>query len=238
MKNIKMDNLITFDSPSWIESTLQTWDKICDLDLSLPEDYGVYTAARNHFITKHEGSRDKVYLDSLGIRTIGVGLNLDTNPEARCIWATAFYLNSDETIPDFDQARNGEISLKAAEIDRLLTATIARHEEELSRIYAPVWHRLTPPHRLAIEDLFFNGGSGLVGKSTNFHRCMIKYYFENNPEDLEQAVYEVKCRSNPEYDRTGKAINAATRRGLQKRRDCEAILLSKQRENRPQIEEV
>lgn len=68
------------------------------------------------YLAKHEGREDRVYIDTEGHPTIGIGFNLD-RPDARRT-LTALGL-------DFEQVRAGRQTLTGSQIDRLFERTIA-----------------------------------------------------------------------------------------------------------------
>jgi GH24 family phage-related lysozyme (muramidase) len=95
-----------------------------------------------------EGVRDKVYRDTRGKITIGVGFNMDRD-EARMEWNEIF-----GRAVSFDDVYKG---------DRKLTI------EEIERMYRGVCNKLRSNEKITIISLYFNGKS-LVGKKTNFYK--------------------------------------------------------------------
>lgn len=65
-------------------------------------------------LKRHEGVRNKVYEDTLGNRTIGVGFNLERSDARNLITSVG---------ADYDKILNGKTSLTDAQINRLLEIT-------------------------------------------------------------------------------------------------------------------
>ncbi len=68
-----------------------------------------------------------------------------------------------------------------------------------------------------IEDLYYNGGNKLVGKGTRFHKNITAYTKTSDKKHLDNALIEVKERSNPE-----RFIHPKIGRGIQNRRNVQA----------------
>jgi hypothetical protein len=70
-----------------------------------------------------------------------------------------------------------------------------------------------------IQDLYFNAGSKLVGRQTRFYKNILHYSSTANPMYLQEALIEVKERSNRE-----KITNPRLARGIQNRRNVQATM--------------
>lgn len=100
------------------------------------------------FITKNEGKRNIVYLDSLGIKTIGVGFNL-TRPDARD--------KITNVGADYDQVLSGSQQLTDDQINTLLSQDIANVVSDLNTIFGDITS-FPDNVQLVLQDTRFNLG--------------------------------------------------------------------------------
>ncbi len=104
-------------------------------------------------LRRHEGVRNKVYKDTLGIPTVGVGFNLRRQDARDRI---------SEVGASYDDVLSGKATLTDAQIDALLATDIAECIADL-RLILP-FDTLPPVARAVLVDLRFNlGGRGLRG---------------------------------------------------------------------------
>ncbi len=96
----------------------------------------------------NEGVRAKVYKDSLGIPTVGVGLNL-TRPDAK---ATLLKVGA-----DFDAILAGKAKLTDAQIDKLLMQDLQESIEDMQKLF-PDFDSFPDDAKLVIIDMRFNLG--------------------------------------------------------------------------------
>jgi GH24 family phage-related lysozyme (muramidase) len=96
-------------------------------------------------VRQNEGVRNRMYLDHLGIPTIGVGFNL-TRPDARAKIGT-----------DYDEILAGTKTLTPERIEALFDADLAASLLDLARVL-PNFSELPPEVRVALLDLHFNVG--------------------------------------------------------------------------------
>ena len=126
--------------------------QLAALDLKKPEDMAKYKALRRVVIEAGEGCRYESYTDTKGCMTVGIGCNMDAN---RNEWKEAFGKNG----PDYDKVHDKERQLTQKEVEQLYAYMVGKREKQLrEEIYPKVWDKLKPNERLAIEDLFYNGG--------------------------------------------------------------------------------
>lgn len=106
-------------------------------------------------ITKHEGVRYKMYKDSLGIPTIGVGFNL-TRPDAKDIITNLIK-------KDYNLVLQGKLALTPMEVDILLQKDLDECEKGLRKIFSD-YDKLPEKAKAVLMDLRFNlGQKGLLG---------------------------------------------------------------------------
>lgn len=191
------------------EWTRRARDKLHNLDLNRDEHQRIYEKILFEFIEANEGSRNIAYDDTAGLRTVGVGFNMD-HAGAKEEWRNVF-----RGSVSFQEVYTKRRHLTEEEIRMLFGNTIQKRSMELSKHhYIKIWHCLRPNERLSIEDAYFNAPS-LVRKGTSFHANMHDYVATQNQYFLEGAIDQIKHRSNKRKNR-----------GIQHRRDVEAIMLS------------
>lgn len=112
----------------------------------------VFSAAK--LVEKHEGRRRRVYLDTEGHPTVGVGFNLD-RPGAREAL--------DRVGADYAAVLAGTLILTDEQIDALLARDLAEAADS-ARAVCPTFDRLPAGAQIALIDMAFNlGRAGLQG---------------------------------------------------------------------------
>jgi len=204
-------------------------DSIHNLDLSSNENMKIFSENLKDFLKIHEGVRFEAYDDKtpdkktgggkpireilasggkvVGDRTIGVGFNMDTG-SARKEWESLFHVSV-----SFDDAYNGKLKLTEEQVDRLLYKSLSTRCQQVEEIYENIWSKLRANERITILSLYFNGPK-LVSKGTKFYAHIKAYVETGHEKHLQEAVYEVRHRSNRDKED-----------GTQDRRNCEAELL-------------
>jgi hypothetical protein len=206
------------------QDTAKMRERLMNLDIDNSQaDRASYENERFAYIIAAElspsmGLGNRVIKDSKGRNAVGIGFDMD-RPESRAEWIAAF---AGHTVPNFDAVRSGQISLKDDEVRLLFNRSLSARENYLKSIYAATWNSLLPNERLAVEDLNYNGGNGLVGAKTNFKKNLDGYVAAQAKGNLDEAqrcldcsLWEVKVNSNREKSK-----------GLQNRRDSQAEMLN------------
>lgn len=99
-------------------------------------------------LIKHEGWRTRVYKDSLGIKTIGVGFNLEqAGAKELCQQVGA----------DYDALCDGSAEMTPAQIDAVLNHFVVGTLEWLTKLFAD-FESYTVNRRAALVDMGFNLG--------------------------------------------------------------------------------
>lgn len=179
-----------------------------NLDLSSKFHHKIYEDYLYDFLTLNEGVRKRVYKDTQGYKTIGIGFNMD-HAGAKEEWIQA--LGHDIS---FSASYVGDRELNKDNVHKLfLYASRKRRDELLKHHYAAIWHNLRPNEMLAIEDAYFNAPA-LVKSGTRFHSHICDYVGRKDPSFLKAAVDEIRYRSN-----------RTQHPGIQHRREVEAEML-------------
>lgn len=113
-------------------------------------------------IRGHEGTREAVYKDSVGILTAGVGWNLEAADAPRI--AQAFNI-------DLEALRNGTESLSTTQIDDVFDYQLSKVLRQLVGVF-PGWETLPDNAQAVCADLCFNLGLGGFLKFQKFIACV------------------------------------------------------------------
>lgn len=100
-------------------------------------------------IARHEGSHAKVYLDSEGHPTIGIGFNLDREGARATIEALGL---------DYDKLRAREVSLTDEQIDALFDTDVTT-AEDAARNVVQGFDGLDADRKIVLVDMAFNLGA-------------------------------------------------------------------------------
>lgn len=107
-----------------------------------------------NFIKKHEGYRPSVYKDTLGIPTIGIGLNL-TRPDAKKIVKSVG--------ANYDNVLSGKDSLSDNQIKEIFKITLKIAYND-AKLWIPNFDSLPKNIKLAVLDMSFNLGYPRLSK--------------------------------------------------------------------------
>lgn len=119
-----------------------------------------FTAEVERRIRINEGCEPKVYLDSMGIPTIGIGFNLQRADAAEALASVGVH--------DFAGVMAGRVALTQTQSDALFGYSLAPQESNAGASLAPgVFDALSDARRFTLIDLEFNLGSrGWLGFPT------------------------------------------------------------------------
>lgn len=101
-------------------------------------------------LIKHEGKKTKVYMDTAGHSTIGVGFNLDRADSKKKIEALGL---------DFTKVKAGSQELSAEQIVKLLNADIDAAVVDCRAVF-PKFGELSDVRQRVLADMMFNLGKG------------------------------------------------------------------------------
>lgn len=96
---------------------------------------------QKEFTSQNEGIRNKVYLDSRGFRTLGIGWNIDAHPLP----------------PDIDKYLKENGRILDEHIDRLWAISIGRAIADCRKLF-PNYELFSPNRKIAITDFVFQVG--------------------------------------------------------------------------------
>jgi hypothetical protein len=221
-------------------------DRVHNLDLSIPEHRDIYDSTlRTHimfgevnwnfervqnnqfdFIENTEFSSFlipttprinlKVYKDTKGYRTIGIGFNMD-RAGAESEWRES--LGHDIS---FNDARNGKVNITKDQAYQLFDHSIKIREKILRNKIGADWELLKPNEKITIISMYYNL-PGLIGPKFTVN---IKQYLKTKDKEyLKNAFFEAKYQSNAKVGQEGDQKTAEERVAVQKRMDREAAML-------------
>lgn len=101
------------------------------------------------FIEENEGRRDRVYKDTVGHLTIGVGFNLDRAGARNAI---------EQLGVNFEDVRAGRVTLTNDQINQLLATDITKTRLDVKKVF-PEFDSYSPQRQAALTDMMFNLGS-------------------------------------------------------------------------------
>lgn len=129
------------------------------------------------FISANEGRRNRVYRDTEGIPTIGIGFNLNRNDAASRLRSVG---------ADYNQIRSGRAALTDQQVDALFNGDLAT-AGAAARSFLPNLETYPPGVQIALTDLAFNlGGQGL-SNFRNLQRSLTNRNFEQAANDLRDS---------------------------------------------------
>lgn len=114
--------------------------QVADTQLSFEDIY--------NFIKEHEGYRPRVYIDTVGKPTVGIGLNL-TRPDARTLLSSVG--------ANYDNVLNGTSALTDQQIKEIFKMTLSIAYKDAKK-FLPNYDGLPKNIKLAVLDLSFNLG--------------------------------------------------------------------------------
>jgi GH24 family phage-related lysozyme (muramidase) len=108
----------------------------------------------NKYITNNEGILNHVYFDSLGIRTIGIGFNLNRNDARSCIESLGI---------TFNQLLRNEIRLSSEQIQILFERDLDSSIKIAERLFKD-FSEISFARQIILVDLVFNLGETRLSK--------------------------------------------------------------------------
>jgi len=131
------------------------------------------------FIVKHEGYRNKVYLDSLGIPTIGIGFNL-LRPDAKII------LNRMGL--DYNSVLNGSTILTDDQVKEIFQICLKIAYTDVKN-YIPKFDTLPKNVKLGLIDLSFNLGFNRLNKFVKTKEFILKGDYKSAGNELMKSKW-------------------------------------------------
>ncbi len=131
------------------------------------------------FIKQHEGYRHRVYKDTLGVPTIGIGLNL-TRPDARKIISSVG--------SNYDKILKGEESLTDNQIKEIFKITLNIAYKD-AKLWIPKFDSLPKEIKLAVLDMSFNLGYPRLSKFVKTKDFILKGNYKNAALEIQQSKW-------------------------------------------------
>ena len=124
----------------------------------------------------NEGYKPKVYIDTEGHPTVGIGFNLDRNDAEERL---------SEVGADYDMVRAGSSRLTDDQIQRLFSGDMASAVNCASMWLSSVWWKMSTDQQSAVADMAFNLGCSGLMKFRNMKAALER-------QDYGQAAAEMR----------------------------------------------
>lgn len=121
-----------------------------------------YRNLLTELITHHEGVRNKVYKDSKGIPTIGIGFNLNSIQAAKTLKSMGI---------SYSNVLAGKRNLTDKEISYLFNISLDQAISDAAKFFPDIDH-LPPPAQIILVDMAFNLGYTRLAKFKNFKAAL------------------------------------------------------------------
>lgn len=121
-----------------------------------------YKNLLTELITHHEGVRNKVYKDSKGIPTIGIGFNLNSIQAARTLKSMGI---------SYSNVLDGKRNLTDKEISYLFNISLDQAISDAAKFFPDIDH-LPPPAQIILVDMAFNLGYTRLAKFKDFKAAL------------------------------------------------------------------
>lgn len=135
-----------------------------------------------NFIETHEGYRNKVYLDSLGIPTIGIGFNL-LRPDAKAV------LN--RLGLDYNKVLSGQTILTDDQVKEIFQICLKIAYADVKK-YIPSFDTLPKNIKLGLIDLSFNLGYNRLNKFVKTREYILKKDFKSAANELKNSKWSTQ----------------------------------------------
>jgi GH24 family phage-related lysozyme (muramidase) len=156
------------------------------INMSVKKSTKMNIDALKQMLIRHEGSREKVYLDSKKIPTIGVGFNLRRQDAPKLIQKLGL---------NYSNILNGKEQLRPEHIDALLMHDIQTAINDAKQ-FVPNFDQLPEKVQMIVVDMAFNLGLQRLMKFEKFRAALLKQnYIEAANQMKDSAWYnQVKNR--------------------------------------------
>jgi len=125
-------------------------------------------------IERHEGKRNRVYPDSLGIPTIGIGFNLNRHDTMGRLKSLGL---------DYNKVRNGQQSLTDKQVYSLFKEDL-QESIQAARSFLPSFNEYSAKVQSVIIDMAFNLGSHGLGKFEDFRKALINKDYQTAANEM------------------------------------------------------
>lgn len=134
------------------------------------------------YLIENEGFETKVYKDSLGIPTIGVGYNLNQRNAANHMASLGL---------NYNDVRNGKVKLTKGQVRQLLEITVGMLENVVTKQY-PLFGTFSITRQIVLLDLAFNVGATRLAGFKNFNNYVNKGMWLEASIELLDSSYAIQ----------------------------------------------
>lgn len=178
---------------------------------AFPDGFRAEQCDPKPLIIKHEGQKPCVYLDTRGIKTIGVGYNME-NSGAPAVFKSIG--------ADYEKFMNGPVTkatvrcdcssvpcLTEEQILKLLDITLKTAIEDAQKVIS-TFNSLCCPVQNVIVDMSFNLGGTTFSEFTDFAKLLTRQYWKAAGDDLTVTKY---CNDKDTRRRCMKSASVVTK---------------------------
>ena len=136
-------------------------------------------------VIEHEGFRQFMYHDSLGIKTVGVGFNLERHDARHKLQSVG---------ADYDKICEGKACLSIGQVLQLLEETI-QEAEIIAKRLVPNLQWMSEPRQTALIDMAFNLGETRLKKFKKMLAALKEEDFELAAVEAQDSLWFTQVKS-------------------------------------------
>ena len=129
-------------------------------------------------VKEHEGFRGSPYEDSVGVKTIGYGRNLEAHPITKAEWKAIGGKRDLDKEP-----------LTEGEADVLFQNDIKRARADVKSLYGKTYDKLSQARKDVVIDMAFNLGKGKLSKFTKFFQALRQGNYDKAAEEMRDSKW-------------------------------------------------
>lgn len=148
-------------------------------------DIGDISPLEQQIIT-HEGIRNKVYIDTQGHPTVGVGFNLDRGDARDKIESLGL---------DYDAVRSGTQRLNDQQIISLLRQDIIQAIQAAKTFAGDAWESLSDTRKRILTDMAFNLGGTRLSKFNRLRKAIQEGNWELAYKSMKESLWYKQTKS-------------------------------------------
>ena len=135
----------------------------------------------------NEGYKPRVYIDTEGHPTVGIGFNLDRSDARRRLSAVG---------ANYDRIRDGSETLTDYQINALFNDDMANAVSCASSWLSQVWYKMSTDQRSAVADMAFNLGCAGLQKFRNMKAALLRGDYGGAAAEMRNSKWcrQVKSR--------------------------------------------
>jgi GH24 family phage-related lysozyme (muramidase) len=157
----------------------QAMSKQMTTPLKKTESKDLDTTKLKEQLERHEGKRAKVYKDSRGILTIGIGFNLQRSDAKKKIEGLGL---------KFDDVKSGKVQLTDDQIQKLFDADVEKAVSDAKGLVKN-YDELPEARKRVVVNMIFNLGAGGFGKFKHLIADLEANDFEKAADEMKKSAW-------------------------------------------------